>query len=49
MTRKEWAQCKLMQRLFDTYEAYRRSLPRREWVQLPSGGWVTRPWPWDVD
>lgn len=37
-----------LRHIFGTYEAYRSSLPKREWVQLPSGGWVTQPWPWDA-
>ena len=49
MTRTEFERNKTLPHIFGTYEAYRRSLPKREWVQSNSGGWVTAPWPWDAD
>ena len=49
MTRAQFTAHKTLPRIFGTYETYRRSLPKREWVQLESGGWVTQPWPWDTD
>lgn len=47
MTRKQFERCDSLLYIFGTYEAYRRSLPGREWVQTEAGGWVTQPWPWN--
>ena len=49
MTREQFECSKTLPHIFGTYEIYRRSLPKREWVQSESGGWVTSPWPWDAD
>lgn len=48
MTREQFEQSELLTRMYDSYAAYRRSLPGRQWVQLESGGWVTQPWPWSA-
>lgn len=48
MTREQFERSKTLPHIFDSYETYRRSLPKREWVRSESGGWVTQAWPWDA-
>lgn len=47
VTREEFDKSQPLRNIFGTYESYRASLPRRNWVRSKRG-WVTAPWPWDV-